>query len=168
MSNPYTPADVLQILWKDLQSWIATKKGSVSIARDPLDVYELLGATGMNATRLVLHWAGENEFAGNILQPLVSHQVEVFVQMNLGLTAQKDGGLLDPQGSRPALLDLVQQTRTRVLELKFPAEITRKYFNYVGCDPVVTPSGFPLAAYKLKFKLDAAIAAITYRDAPTV
>ena len=44
-----------------------------------------------------------------------------------------------------------------MLGIEFPTEATGSYFAYGGCKPAVTPEGVTLAAYVLRFSLDAAI-----------
>ena len=59
------------------------------------------------------------------------------------------------KGDRRNLLGRVDALRAYALSLVFPGTDgeTLKRLRYGGCDPMSTPDGLPLAAYKLRFGL---------------
>ena len=157
MSGELRIHQVLGGAYNDLQDFAAQNNGYVSIARDPWHVLELL-VESPAGFRIVLHWAGDSELGGDPRLPLVTNNIEIIVSYNLGLTAVPDISLISAQASgRPALLDLVDQVRERVLSQEWPADITYGIAQYQSCEPVTLPDGMPLAAYRLRFGIDAAI-----------
>jgi hypothetical protein len=127
--------------------------GTVSIAMDPFNVFELLAANPVGY-RLILHWAGDSNVADAYV-PLIRHKIEIIFGSNLGLTAKPDLALIQAVGARPPILSQVDAVRATVLGLQFPSEPTGGILEYDGAETLVTPEGFPLAAYKLTFGLRA-------------
>ena len=147
--------EILSKLYDALSEWGADNNATVSIARDPFHVLEIL-AGNPQGFRLVAHWAGDDNVSQHFGLPLVDHKLEVIFSYNLGLTVKPDLALITGSQTRPALYALVDLVRALVLGLAFPDGETGTYAEYTGTETVVTPDGIPLAAYRLKFHLTAA------------
>lgn len=165
MPTPLTIRQVAEAYHRDIDAWARTVGGVCFFARDPVEPFEIIAGMGPNDFRVVVSWAGDSEFGGNILQPLSRHKIEVWIARSRGLEANREKQLLAAQGDRPALLDLVEQAKERVRALQFPREITRRQTTYVSTAPVTTPDGISMAAYKITVTLDATNVPVTYRDA---
>ena len=153
------PLRIDQILGKlhhALAVWAQPRKARVDIARDPFHVLEILGENPQGF-RLIVHWAGDDNISDVMEIPLVDHKLEVIFSYNLGLTAKPDLALVHAQQNRPALYELLDDVRTEVLGLAFPDEQTAIYAQYTGTEAVITPDAIPLAAYRLRFHLLAAV-----------
>ena len=143
--------------------WAKENGGKPFLARDPAEPYELIAGMGPNDFRVVVSWAGEQDFGGNIKHHLDRHRIEIWIGRSRGLAADPNKQIVNQDGNKPALLDLVESAKQRVLEMRFPREITREHTQYVGTDSVTTPNGIPMAAYKITVTLDAAGRDIVYR-----
>jgi hypothetical protein len=163
MESP-TISQIVRAYFEDVSRWARERGGLPFLARDPAEPYEIIAGLGPNEFKVVVNWAGDKEFGGNVLQHLDKHSIEVWIGRGRGLAADPNRSLVYSDGEKKALLDLVESCKQRVLELKFPAEVTRKYTAYVGTDPVTTPDGISMAAYKLTFTLDVAGRELTYRE----
>lgn len=163
MESP-TLSQIIRTYFENVSQWALQHGGTAFLARDPAEPYELIAGMGPNDFRVVVNWAGDKEFGGNVLQHLDRHTIEVWIGRSRGLAADPNRSLVYADGQQKALLDLVEACKQRVLELKFPKEVTRKYTVYVGTDPVTTPDGISMAAYKLSFTLDVAGRELTYRE----
>jgi hypothetical protein len=137
-----------------LEAFARGLNGSVSVARDPYNVFELIAANP-RGYRLILHWAGDKNISEVSIMPLLNHRLEVVLNRNLGLPVKPDQALTDTIGSVPPLFQSVDELRTILLGLKFSDTSTGGYLEYGGCDPLVAPDGAPLAAYQLTFFLRA-------------
>ena len=159
---------ILEAVKNDLDDWAATleQKVRISVARDPLHALECLVA-GPAGIVLVLHWAGDdNNDAGAQKSFRGLNRIELSVGYNLGLKSPKDEAIWKTTESRPSLLKLVDQARSRLLSIHYPANETGQYFKYIGCEPVTMPDGMPLAAFRLSVALSAVIGIeASYRDA---
>jgi hypothetical protein len=167
MSVPLTITQIVKIYAEDVASWARERGGKPFLARDPAEPYELIAGMGPNDFRVVVSWAGDKGFGGNIKQHLDKHTIEIWIGRSRGLAADPNGQLVYPAGDKPALLDLVESAKQRVLELLFPEEITRRHSEYIGAEPVTTPNGIPMAAYKITVTLDAAGRPLVYRTVKT-
>jgi hypothetical protein len=147
---------ILAILKAALEAFLTGlgQPGLVSIARDPFNVFELLNNGPLNY-RVVLHWAGDENISELPFVPLLLHRLEVIFGYNLGLTARPDLALIQSVGSRPPLFEQLDNLRTTLLDLQFSSEQTGAYLEYQRCEPMVTPDGVPLAAYRMSFGLRA-------------
>lgn len=163
MDSP-TISQIIRAYFEDISQWARQNGGTPFLARDPAEPYELIAGMGPSDFRVVVNWAGDKEFGGNVLQHLDKHSIEVWIGRGRGLAADPNRSLVYSDGQQKALLDLVEACKQRVLEMKFPAEVTRKYTVYMGTDPVTTPDGISMAAYKLSFNLDVAGRKLTYRE----
>jgi hypothetical protein len=161
-----TILQIVKVYADDIAAWARSVGGTCVFARDPLEPWELIAGMGPNEFRVVVNWAGDSEFGGNVMQHLDRHTIEIWLARTRGLERERDKQILQASGTTPALLDLVEAAKQRVLELKFAGTITRKYTAYKGTVPVTTPEGIPMAAYKISVTLDAAGRDIVYRDVP--
>jgi hypothetical protein len=155
MNGAYTP-DVLTRAVRDHLAGlkVAGMKPAASVAKDPWHVIEIL-MTSPRGLRLVTHWAGEEPLGDEPEAPLSTQRVEVIVGYALGLKSSADAALVENTDERPSLLRIVAEVRGRVLSMAFGAgDASEGLFRYRGAEPVETPEGVPLAAYRLKFELD--------------
>lgn len=157
MIQPLRIDEILEKLYCAIEKWGEPHKASVSIARDPFHVLEIL-AENPQGFRVIVHWAGDENASDIMERPLADHKIQIVFSYNLGLTAKPDLALIQGQQNRPALYKLLDDLRALVLGLAFPDFETAEYCIYTGTEPVVTPDGIPLAAYRLKFHLIAAVA----------
>ena len=148
--------EILTKLYDALSTWGATHKATVSIARDPFHVLELL-AENPQGFRIIVHWAGDDNPSDQMEFPLADNKIEVVFSYNLGLSAQPDLALIRGQQNRPALYKLLDELRGLILAIAFPDVATAIYCQYTGTEPFITPDGIPLAAYRLKFHLVSAV-----------
>lgn len=146
---------ILSKLNDALSAWGVSHKATVSIARDPFHVLEIL-AGNPQGFRLVVHWAGDDNISEHFGLPMLDHKLEIVFSYNLGLTVKPDLALITGAQNRPALYALLDELRTLVLGLAFPTGDTATYAEYTGTEPVVTPDGIPLAAYRMKVHLTGA------------
>jgi hypothetical protein len=163
-----TPEAIITKVRDALNTWGGDKGARVSLARDPFDVLELLTVGPMEAL-ICLSWGGDELFdlglgetdAGtddDNVSPAATQILEVTVGQGLGLNVVKDWRLIAGKGNRPGVLARVNAVRAHILSLLLPNdETTLRRFSYRGCDPWSTPDGVPLAAFKLKFGLVAAV-----------
>jgi hypothetical protein len=163
------PDQILVYAKRAIDAIVRRNKGAVSIAKDPWNVLELL-AESPAGFRCILHWAGDKLLGDQEELPLLTSRLEVILSYNLGLTATAESALVEksPLTDRPSLLRLVAIVRERVLQKLWPADFTEEQIRYVGTDPVGTPEGIPLAAYRLVFELDHAGPEFTNEDATLV
>lgn len=164
MSDSPTIVQIANVYYQDMLAWTRGVGGACFFARDPVEPYEILSGMGPNDFRLVVNWEGDAEFGGNVMSHLDRHTISVWIARTRGLAADRDEQLLKGSAGLPALLDLVEQAKQRLLEIRFPREISRKYTAYVGTKAVVTPQGIPMSAYQVSVSIDVAGREIVYRD----
>lgn len=163
------PDQILRYAKTAVNSVVARNKGKTLIAKDPWNVLELL-AESPSGFRCILHWAGDKLLGDQEDLPLVTTRLEVILSCNLGLTADAQTALVEESNitARPSLLNIVSTIRERILQKLWPASYTEEQIRYVGTEPVGTPEGVPLAAYRLAFELDHAAPEFTTEDASAV
>lgn len=157
---------IIEAIKNDLDAYAdeQEQKVRVSVAGDPLNVLESL-ITGPAGYMVVLHWAGD-QMTGRHQDPKSANQIEVVVGYNLGLRMPLEEAIWKTTEKRPSLLKLVGDVRSWLLTLQFPEDETDQFFTYQGTETVVTPSGIPLAAYRIRVSIDAICQTETeYRDA---
>ena len=147
---------MMTALYDDLLPWVEGKKGRLSVAKDPWNVLEIL-VNGPQGFQVILHWGGDSDVGELPGEPMAENIIEVIVGYSLGLQAKPDVALIKNQATRSSLLKHVNDVRARVLAYVFPAEETGESLQYAGCEPLVTPDGIPLAAYKFRAKLTARV-----------
>ncbi len=153
-------------IYDDLLTWVQAQKGRLCLARDPLEVIELL-TTGPLGFVVILGFGGDGSGQEGTEDLVTEQKIEVTVGMNLGLEFDKGLMLFKTKGTRVNLLRLFSLCRARVLSLSFPAstEDTGQTLRYGGSEAVTMPSGFPLSAYKFSVHLDAVIETDEPREA---
>lgn len=162
--DAYTPDDLVKRIAADLRAWRpAGITPEVQVAKDPYHVMEILCDSPLGL-RLVVHWAGDEDPGEQSEAPLATQRIEVVIAYSLGLKATPENTLVEGTATRPSLLKFVSDVRKRVLEMEFTPGISSGLFYYKGCDPVETPEGVPLAAYRLKFELDTCLPELRQRE----
>jgi len=153
-----SPHLILQALYDDIGEWVAEQSGVLTIAKDPWQTLEILSERP-KGFRVILHWNGDQPGSEDELHesmgcyPLARSDIELFLSKNLGLGKDRNKPSFD-DGDDVSLAELVSTLRSRVLSLTFPDDgETLGRFRYDGCDPVITPDGWPLTAYKLRFSI---------------
>jgi hypothetical protein len=153
------PHQIVNHLKAKLDAWARGHRGQVSIAKDAWNVLELL-AECPAGFRVIVHWAGDKNIGnqdGIENLPMVTALIQVTLSNNLGLTAKPEQALAENvPGRQMPLLKLIGLARERIFKITWPESIAES-IRYVGCDPVGTPEGVPLAAYVLTFELDHAL-----------
>lgn len=132
--------------------------GHVSLAADPFNVFEQL-TTGPNGTLIVLHWAGDANAGSTRRSPFVRNTIEVYVGRNKGLSLDQNETLYreDLYDQAKPLSRQVAEIREHLRAYSYDADARHQptgqeaALSYSGCDPVILPSGLPMAAYKLTF-----------------
>jgi hypothetical protein len=156
-ATPLRPDQIVTAIVNGLTPWAGAHKARISIARDPFEVLELLGAD-TPGLRLVVHWGGDDPLGDQMQQaPLVTTTLEIIVGLNLGLTATPDKQLLTGSASRPALYQLISDLRAAVLAIQFPNLSTTGFLSYAGTHAMTAPDGIPLAAYSSRYTLEGAL-----------
>lgn len=156
---------IVKTLHDELEDWARSRQMRVSMARDPFDVLEVLAIGPRDAVIIVADAGdepvdpdlGDVDREDGVVGP-VNQLLEVTVGQGLGLDVVKDWRLIAGRGNRKSVLRHVNEVRAFVLSLVYPDndETTRR-LSYRGREPVVTPEGVPLAAYKLRFGLIASV-----------
>lgn len=155
--NLCSPDDLLQAVNSNLARWTeAGRKLTIYVAKDPWHPYELIAA-GPQGLCVILCWAGAEALGDGEAADLTlaTQKLEVYLSFNLGLTAQPSAALTAGTAERPSLLALVSLLTRRLRSLDFKDEArVQRFMRWAGTEPVTTPDGIPLAAYKIKFELD--------------
>ncbi len=152
--SEYSPDLVLQKFHDVAQRWAKKNGGLTSVATDAFHVLEILAESPLGL-RVIVHWAGDvavDEEQCDIA--FVTHTIEIILSFNLGLTAKPESGVMANREDRKSLLKNLSILKGNIRGMKLPDEETSGTPRYVGCEPVVTPEGVPLAAYRMSFKLD--------------
>lgn len=164
MTTPLSPADLLKLAHDDLADYATAAGARLVVAPDPLLPLEML-LDGPAGLLIALHWAGEHPAAEQMDNlAVVTHKLVATVGHKLPPTAKPNLGLMETLGERAALLKRVADVRGRIFSLLMPAEVTDRQWRYAGTEPVDL-AGNPLAAYRISFELDAAMAYDTAREA---
>lgn len=145
-------------VFTSLEQWAVDNKGRASVATDPLNALELL-VFGPRGVHVSLFWAGDDDVGGAKGVAECANRLEITVGFSLGLDPNEGYGLFKSRGSRPNLLQLVNDCRKHVLAMRFPSESNPvdELTTYGGCQPVALPTGDPLAAYKFTVTFDSAM-----------
>jgi hypothetical protein len=156
-----TPSDIILTLRDYLTPYVVTEqRGLVSVANNPFEVIELLSES-FGKFRTILTWAGDEDSTGYAIAGIVHTFIEVVVSSNRGMRIWKGENLhtdYGPEGNRQvALVTRVDEVRKRLRAYQFPAEVSDEQLMYLGCRPEVTPEGWPLDAYRLRFRLTTAL-----------
>lgn len=156
------PADILQALHEDLAAWVTEQSGVLSVARDPWEPLDVLSQRP-DGFRVMLLFAGDEADYGDLSEvdgedvviPSAHVQIEIYVSLNLGLAKGRGQKAFKADAEKAPLISRLSELRARVLSLRLiKAGECLGRFRYVGSEPVVTPEGWPLAAYKLRVAMD--------------
>ncbi len=150
--------DTLRLVHQGLSPYAAEHHAALQIAGDPFDVLEMFfGPVG--GLRIAVHFSGSDVAGEDVseiehMYPEALEQIEIIVGTPIGPEAARDWRLVVGRGGRPGLIEHVQAVRALALAWVFPddAESLRR-LEYQGCEPVTTPDGLNLAAYRLRFSL---------------
>ena len=154
---------ILQALHADLADYVTAQKGELAISGTYVETLDLLSAKP-SGFLCVMEWLGEENPDEQGISGVMSQEVGIYVAINPGLPAQRGQALWASPGGK-TLLSHLNRIRDRVREIRLPDdEETDREFNYRECRQVVTPSGIPLRAYRLLFKLFNAIKDPDYRN----
>lgn len=150
-----TPADLLLKLEGDLKTWVARRKGYLSLAGDPGDVLEAL-TDAPRTFRVVLGWAGDDDQTGQPEAGIVDQQIEVWLIKARGLKLKPGDHLV--RGETP-LLDLLSDLRATIRKIEWPdgeTSITMLYKGAKQFEPEIAMA-LPTTGYKLSFELTTAL-----------
>jgi|GEM_PF-1368595 len=161
MPPPLKPNDIILNLRDGLKVYTDAQKGVLSIANNPFEVIELL-AESTPRFRIVILWEGDEDATGQPLAAIVRTTVAVVVSQNRGLRLYKGESVMKDTESQTSLLTHLDAIRALVRAYRFPPETSDESFLYLGCAPEVTPEGFPLDAYRMRFRLHNSLPAVQF------
>ena len=157
---------LVQYVHSGFEAWAAANKARLFVARDPFDVLEQLFA-GPRGLLLCVAYAGgrvedtalgEDDADGTRIYPTARERIEITVGHGLNLDAARDWRLMLGTTARTGLLEHVNAIRALALSFVFPDQgDSIQRLSYEGIEPLTTPEGFPLAAFRLSFNLLAAV-----------
>lgn len=149
---------IVNLVYKDLEPWAKAKKGTLCGARDPLEMIEILTIHPLGF-KVITGFDGDGAPEDGSDDMISDNKIAVIVGVNLGLDIDRTLGVFRSKGERVNLLRLMSQCRARILSLRFSGEgeDNGEVLRYGGSTVVTMPNGFPLAAYKMLFYLDASI-----------
>lgn len=152
-----SPDVIILALQDHLKEWADPQNARVSLAGDPAHVLDLL-LDGPRTWRVILAWGGEESINEYDYSGIVTHTVEVYTAFHMGLPSNPGEALFVTRDTRKSLTKIHSEVVTRVRAQVFPDnQQSAQVWNYRGTDPVVLPSGFPTAAYRARFRLEAAL-----------
>lgn len=156
MADPISIPELIRGLYEYLAAWCKTRRVQIKVARDPWHSVFLL-TQAPQGSMLVLHWAGDSEFGNNLHCPVSRNRFEITLTRPVG--PEEEPSRRDFQGAAggESLLGLLNELREKVLTYSPPAGATAGRVRYKSADPVTTPQGFPLSAYKLTVEIDAGV-----------
>jgi hypothetical protein len=147
---------LLEALRADLEPWLKTLKGFCSVARDPLNVLELL-AEAPAGFRVILTFDGDevplSQTAG-YPPPIVRTRLRAIVSCNPGLRLARDHAILKGNVARDSLLAILATVRKRMMGYRWPTTLVHEgAMSYEGTRPYEFPEFLPFAAYAMTFSL---------------
>ena len=126
--------ELLRTIERHLTPFVTVaEKGFLSIARDPLEIFEQLGQAP-GRFRTILNWAGEQP-AGHKDSGIVKHTFQVVVSHNRGLSVLKGLNLGTARADDKPLYALSGSVRDLLRSLRFPDEVTSTALEYGGTEP---------------------------------
>lgn len=150
------PNEIVLAIKDHIEPWAKARKGNVSVANNPFEALELL-AQSPAGFRVVILWEGDEDATGQPLVGIVNNNISLIVSANRGLRIWNGENLHKPYGDQPALLDLLTELRIMVRDQVWPDVVSEGAMLYLGADPEITPEGYPLDAYRLRFRLTTVI-----------
>ena len=152
-----TAAEIIQQIRDSLTPYVAAKRGSVSVAKDPFHVLELLLLTP-DGFLAVVHFAGDEDLGQSRHTGVIKLRLEVFVSQQRGLAAEPGVELIGPTPGEDPLYVLVAKVRAFIRAIEFPDDgTTSGTIWYKGSEPVAGPEGATFNAYKLRFEINGAV-----------
>lgn len=152
-----SPDQLVLALHDYLEPWVAEQKARLSLAGDPAQVLDLL-LDGPQTWRVILAWEGEEPINEYDYAGIVTHTVEVYTAFHMGLPSQPGKELFVTRTGQDPLTKLHSRVVHKVREQVLPDnQQTARVWNYRGTQTVVLPSGFPTAAYRARFRMEAAL-----------
>lgn len=152
-----SPAEIIRALQQDFESYAATRGGAVSIAGDAYHVLELL-QDAPKRWRVILHWAGDRADTPGFDTGIVEHELHLVVGLSVGLSLRPGHALVVDRAGEPPVLERFFEIRQRAREARWQDDgQTEQRLIYERSEPLVTPDGIPLAAYRAIFKFAASL-----------
>lgn len=150
-----TPAELLGLLYDDLQAWAEGNGGVCALSQSPSALLELL-LERTSGWRLIVHWEGDEPADARVRSgPVLRNRFRLIVDGQLGPTATPRLTLVRERAGRAAFLAVVDAVRQRAMSYRFPwlAEPNNRLY-YDGTDEKIPLGGDAyLAAYNLSFHL---------------
>lgn len=146
---------ILLTLESALTTWSRTHRGSpAAIAQTPGHLFDILAnaPTGIRCTLWTPSGdtrSSSDDSENNIEDP----RINVVVSRPKQMTLTPNAALTKETGQEPAFLDLLEECRDLVRNLKFDEVSTEVYATYLGYEILTDPNGVPYDAYQLKFQL---------------
>lgn len=164
-----SPANILRAIHTDLTGFAPAGAAAphLAIAVDPFDILERL-FDGPKRWRIVLHWAGDSLTNPDLPEGgIVDQLIEVYIARHHGMAIDKGKSqtiATRPDGE-PTLLELRTATDSRLRSYTFDTsgEDIQPHLDYQGTQPVATPDGVMLAAYRMTYRITATSERIEYR-----
>lgn len=148
--------DLMKRMYDELKPFVEVHaKGHLSVARDPLEIIELLG-TGPGTFRVILNWAGERLAPGTHRDSgVVVHEFTVTVSHNRGLSILPgQSAFVLARGEGKTLVALNAIVREKMRGLRFPDGVTDQILTYQGTEPIVADEK-PIDAFTQTWNLTA-------------
>lgn len=150
-----TPADILNLIYSDLEEWAKPQRGMVSLTNNPYDLMNMF-AEQPSGWRITVYWEGDAPADPRVRDVVVvENRFRIILDGNLGPTAVPKISLIRKTAARTPFLDLVSEVRKRVMAYQFPwLNEPNNRCRYRGADErVPLADGFAIAAYNLSFSL---------------
>lgn len=153
-----TAGAILASIVRDLREWAKSSSGTISVAADPANVFELF-ADSPQGWRAIIHLEGdqpaESDDRTATSRPVALHTLRAIVQSNIGPTLNRGEGALVGDDLKPSLDQLISAFRKRMLAYRFQFNgeqlpVLKSQLKYGGRIPY-EPQGVTMAAYQLTF-----------------
>ncbi len=152
-----TAAKIIRLMREQLTPYVESQKGSVSIAKDPYHVLELLLLTP-DGFLVVLNFAGDEDIGTTRYTGVVTNKIEVIVSQQRGLAVEPGIELVGPQAGDVPLYERVAQIRAFIRQIQFPDDgTTSGTIWYKGSETIPGPEGATFNAYRLRFEINGAV-----------
>ena len=150
-----TPADILNLVFTDLNTWAGENGGVCRLTQNPFDLLEMM-AEQPGGWRLIILWEGDDPSDPSVRgSSVVDNNFRFIVDGDLGPTMIPKVALIRETAARTPFLELLDAVRFRVMCYRFTGlSEPNNHFWYRGTDDnVPLPDGMLLAAYNLRFVL---------------
>jgi hypothetical protein len=157
------PDQILLMLKGDLDAWAPTCKATlgvlpkIRVAQEEWEMISLL-CQSPQGFQIVLSWAGDKNTSetprnGNI----GLERISVVMSRNPGMSQQPSESVYVDKEHEASFLRLINAVRYRLLGCVFPTDDTENLMRFDTTEPVTTPEGVTLAAYRMFFEMHCAI-----------